>query len=108
MLRNSLTSGSLIIVLRAPAMELDAEYAAALASITATGISLGPLKTPQTLIPGTEVATGSKDEDTQNLSLSTSIPSFSAIDIVSGDVSRPTERTTISNSSATFSPFSFT
>ena len=59
----SISSGSstdFVSVLRAPARFLPDRQAAALASMTELGISLGPWNTPQAYTPALDVSTGLK------------------------------------------------
>ena len=95
-------------VSRASARRREAAAAAALASITVWGMSLGPLKKPQEKTPGREVVTGAKHSASMNLLGLSLTPNFWARLMVSGLVTPPTDRTTRSKISSCSSPDSVT
>ena len=105
----SISCGISLVFVKVPldsASVLAAAAAEALDSMTDWGISLGPSKVPQTNMPGLDVWTGSKLLVNACWYWSSSIPIFSARSRASSDTLKPTDRTTISNSSSTIIPVS--
>ena len=81
-------------VWRADANNAAASAAAALAPMTVSGMSLGPVKAPAANTPGTEVLTGVKHPVLQKPCLSRAIPSLPASSLEAALWVIPTERTT--------------
>ncbi len=89
-------------------MILEAQAAAPLASMTVSGMSFGPPKAPHTKTPPFVDFTGFSRSVAQKPCSSSSIPRAVANSRASAGGVRPTDSTTISNSSSTNVPSSRT
>ena len=109
--RRSASAGSVLSVTsvsRAGARIPPAQAAAPLASMTVSGMSLGPAKAPQTKTPPRLVSTGFSSRVFAKPCSSSSMPRALASFAASFGGVSPTERTTMSNSSSTSLPSSVT
>ncbi len=97
-------SSDLTRVPRASASRVPAPEAAALACMTAVGMSIGPWKVPHTNTPGREVSTGALVVVAAKPCWFRSTPILLAVSIAFEEGRRPTDNTTMSNSSCLISP----